>query len=144
MNTVNLKVAYEHKWIHHPLRIKWFVDQQVMQDDISGNQQIIFEKNLSLDNGFHTFGFEISKKNNKHTKIDNQKKIIKDTIIQIKDIRFDDISVMQLVKNKKDFYQFVGHNSDHKIEQSDIFGYNGTMTIQFQMPIYQWLLEKLF
>ena len=144
MNKLNLKIVYQHVWIDHPLHIKWFVDKQVLHDDISGNASVNFEKNLSLNDGFHTLGFEISKKTNKNTKLDNQHKIIKDTIIEIKDIRFDDISVMQLVMYTKDFFQFVGQNSNHKIERANMFGYNGTMTIQFQIPIYQWLVEKLF
>ena len=139
----NIKLNYNHVWIDHPLFVKLLVNDRVLNFDISGETNKNIQKRLNLDNGSHELKIQITGKNDQNTKLDNQAKIVQDSFIEITDLQFNNVSVLHMLKNETNFGVFNATNNEI-ITKTSIFGYNGTLTIPFKVPIYNWLLELVF
>ncbi len=142
-NEVKIKLNYNHIWIDHPLFVKLLVNDRVLNFDISGEPNKNIEKKLNLDNELHELKIQITGKNDQNTSIDQQGKIIQDSFIEITDLQFDNISVLNMLKNETNFGVFVS-NDQNILTKTANFGYNGTLTIPFKVPIYNWLLGLVF
>ena len=100
-NEVKIKLNYNHIWIDHPLFVKLLVNDRVLNFDISGEPNKNIEKKLNLDNELHELKIQITGKNDQNTSIDQQGKIIQDSFIEITDLQFDNISVLNMLKKMK-------------------------------------------
>lgn len=139
----NIKLNYNHVWIDHPLFVKLLVNDRVLNFDISGQPNKNIQKRLNLHNGSHELKIQITGKDDQNTKLDNQAKIVQDSFIEITDLQFNNVSVLHMLKNETNFGVFNATNNEI-ITKTSIFGYNGTLTIPFKVPIYNWLLELVF
>lgn len=140
----NIKINYEHVWFDHPLFIKFFINDRLVHADISGQSTVNVEKLINLQDDSHDFRMEITGKNVENTKLDDQSNIVQDSYVEILDLQFNDISVVNMLKNVENFGLFVSDDSKHKITQTSTFGFNGVLNIRFKVPIYNWLLELMF
>jgi hypothetical protein len=83
-------------------------------------------------------------KKQEDTKVDESGNIINDSIIDIKNISFDDIEIDQLVYGLSEYI----HDSNGTSEKSSHkfyghMGCNGYVELKFSCPIYLWLLENM-
>jgi len=137
---------YDHHWIHHPLVIKFLVDDTIIHIDVNGNSSNKFNKTVVVDHSednMHKFSIEISAKTNENVILDDNKNAIKDTVLTIKDLQFDQISIASMLSSGN-FAEFYVHDTGKVKTNSLILAENGILHFSFSVPINQWLLEKLF
>jgi len=86
----------------------------------------------------------ISGKTQDHTKIDEQGNIVKDVVVNIKNVTIDGIDISQLF-NEKTVYTHDFNGTQPEVEDSfyGAAGCNGTVSLKFTTPIYLWLLENM-
>lgn len=140
----NIKINYTHVWVDHPLYVKLMVNDRLLNFDVSGNQDKNIDKDFNLDDNEYEFKMQITGKNNKNTLVDHQGIIVEDSFIKITDLQFNNISVLNMLENQKNFGVFVSDDPKNRIAQTSKFGHNGILIIPFKVPIYNWLLDRMF
>lgn len=122
----------------------WIDQQQIFSTNhVESPQVIIYNLDESQDQ--HQIQFILKNKKPEHTVIDEHQKIIKDAVVNISQIEFDEIDVSQLIHQYAEYRH--SQNTDFASTISEdfygIMGCNGTVTMQFTTPIYVWLLENM-
>jgi len=131
-------------WDKLPQFSVWLDDDVIVQSEISQNPQIVnFER--SVDIGYHTLKIRLENKTPQDTVIEDGK-IVKDLLLNINDIKIEDISLGNLLWTadyKLDQKQtFNGQEIDH-LDNCVNLGWNGTYMLTFTSPFYLWLLENI-
>lgn len=96
------------------------------------------------DDGEHELKFVLKNKLPEHTKIDADNNIVKDAVLTIANLKFDDVDLgHMLTKLAVYHHDYNGTTSvaEHKF-YSDM-GCNGHVSLKFTAPIYLWLLENM-
>jgi hypothetical protein len=96
------------------------------------------------DDGEYELKFLLKNKKDSDTTVDELGNILHDSLINISNIKVDDIEVNQLM------YHLVTYTHDNNghgpVTENKFFGTlgcNGTATLKFTTPIYLWLLENM-
>lgn len=71
------------------------------------------------------------------TKIDEDGNILEDRAIIIKDIVINDVSIVEYIQ------QWPLIDDAGKSHTTTYIGFNGTMTIPFRCPVYDWIIDNL-
>jgi hypothetical protein len=88
--------------------------------------------------------FELMGKMPWHTQIDNNGNIIQDCLVHVYDIKFDDISIDELMfKLAKYHHDFNGTKEAVVDSFFGELGCNGIVRFEFDSPVYIWLLENM-
>ncbi len=92
----------------------------------------------------HCLEIQLTGKTDQHTVLDAQGNIVSDQVIQLDQFRLDDIELDQLVWQHATYQ----HNQNGHADLSQhgfygVMGCNGTVTFEFDSPVYLWLLENL-
>ena len=139
---IRLKFAYTHHWIDHPLRIILYIDDRPINIDFGSNKsEVVVDKKIAIDSGEHTMKLQISNKNEANTKVNSLNEVIDDYVVKIKEVCIDDINLMSIITEEGVFNN--DQTSEPLTKITDL-GHNGTWELQFKVPTYDWLLEKLF
>jgi hypothetical protein len=90
-----------------------------------------------------TITFKMSKKLPSHTLLDAQGNIVSDCAVLIESISFDDIDVTDVYCQGASCYQHDtnGQTSMAVDEFYGFMGYNGSVNIDFDLPIYTWFFK---
>lgn len=144
MEKVKLKFEYEHVWIDHPLRLITKINDRTLNIDVTGQKQIVIDKELDLPDGDHIFKFEIEFKNESNTKVDGNNNVIEDTLATIKSLQLNDIELLPLIYHGNIQKYYINNQKDNTLEKVLELGFNGTWEFKFKTPVYDWLLESLF
>ena len=92
----------------------------------------------------HRMVFEMSGKTLDHTRVDENNNITADTLLNITDMRFDDINLDQVIYEKAQYqHDFNGHGPKTTEKFFGHMGCNGCVTLEFSTPIYLWILENM-
>jgi len=123
----------------------WLDDQQLFNENHVTNS-MIFDHNLSDDEGEHTLKFVLKNKSQEHTTIDSDGKILSDARLTVQDLAFDEIALGHLFST----HAVYTHNQNTNLATNNIqekfygeMGCNGTVELKFNTPVYLWLLEHL-
>lgn len=121
----------------------WLDDTKFFDQPISkGTHKVIhtFEE----DENHHQFKIVLKDKKESHTTVDQNGTILDDAIIDVKNIFFDNINVdnmmIDLAKYSHDT-NGTQDTKDHKFYGH--LGCNGTVSLDFYLPFYMWLLENM-
>jgi hypothetical protein len=132
-------------WGKLPQFSVWIDDQVAIQSEISKEPHIVeFQRRLS--EGPHTLKIRLENKDNSDTVKDETGEIVKDMLLNIKDIRINDVSlghILWLSDYTLDHPQEYQGKTITKLDNCVNLGWNGTYTLNFNSPFYIWLLEKL-
>ena len=94
--------------------------------------------------GPHELRFVMKNKTTEHTVIDSEGAIVKDAVITINDVAFDDIKLAQVFI---DYAEYTHNFNGTKLSTVDKFygqmGCNGAVSLKFATPVYLWLLENM-
>jgi hypothetical protein len=100
--------------------------------------------NLDDAEGTHELRMVLKNKQPEHTQIDSNGHIVSDARIMISQVMFDQIDLSQiLVDNAVYQHNFNGHSDPVQESFYGEMGCNGTVSLQFNTPVYVWLLEKM-
>jgi hypothetical protein len=79
-----------------------------------------------------------------HTKVDEQGNIVQDAVLKIDGVKFDDIEIDQLLSEQAVYqHDFNGNGPQVQEKFYGAMGCCGRVTLQFESPVYLWLLENL-
>lgn len=114
-------------------------DQPISQDTITVNHK--FDDTIEQA---HLLEFELSGKQPHHTVLDTNNNIIKDLLLTINNIHFDDISLDETVF-KLGQYMHTFNDTKEPVCQNfyGSMGCNGVLSFEFASPVYIWLLENM-
>lgn len=126
-HSVNFSVTYTHNWIKHPLYLEILVNDHSINLDVSGHTHNTLNKKVILAK-HNVIKFRLFNKDNDNTVVNESGEIVEDSFIILQKLIIDEIDFTQILK------------------RSAITGlYKNSITeFAFDMPIQQWLLEKLF
>ena len=105
---------------------------------------ISFEHTLSDNDGEHELRIVMKHKTSDHTELDDAGNIIRDAMLSISDIKFDEIALGQVLLNKAVYtHDFNGSQPPVDDKFFGDLGCNGTVSLKFTTPAYLWLLENM-
>ena len=79
-----------------------------------------------------------------HTQLDAAGNITSDRVIEISDVAIDDIELGIVFQNLSRYTHDFNGTADKTTEQFfGIMGCNGNVELEFDSPVYQWLLENM-
>lgn len=88
----------------------------------------------------------MSGKNSKHTKVDNEGKIISDIFFTINRLEFEELDMKELFclgRRSRHRHSFNSTQPEFDDEFYGEIGCNGTVFMPFSTPIYLWLLDNI-
>ena len=142
MEKLKFKIALESEWFNHPPNLRVSINNDTLIDGTLREPTII-EREIELEDDHpHTLNFTLHNKS-KYDTILKDGKIVKDTLVKIKQLEIDDIDIMTMLSLNIDNFYYIHDGSDEKHTFYDTMGVNGTATIEFTTPFYVWLLENL-
>jgi hypothetical protein len=139
MEKINFYLEYSHKWIDHPLTFTIHFDDRLIHVD-QGHAYNTINKKVVLSEGDHLLKFTIDNKNEANTTVDQNKKILDDSLITIENFKFNDLDLTSLLIEKS-VYKTI---SNGVLSQTNVLGLNGTLSFALKVPIYDWLLENYY
>lgn len=98
----------------------------------------------NADDGKHVLRFVMKNKTLSHTQIDATGNIVKDAVITITNLTFDEIALGHAFIELAEYtHDFNGTRAITTDKFYGVMGCNGTLSLGFTTPIYLWLLEKM-
>jgi hypothetical protein len=121
----------------------WIDDTEIFScDHVQQAQTITFD--LSDDDGEHELRFVLKNKTGEHTQIDQTGTIVKDAVLTVDNLIFDEINLGQLFYEHAVYtHNFNGSSAETHAKFYGNLGCNGTVSVKFSTPIYIWLLENM-
>lgn len=97
-----------------------------------------------VDGADHELMFVLKNKTQSHTIIDELGNIVKDSVVEIKNIKFDEIELGHMFYEQAIYrHNFNGNGVDTEEKFYGTMGCNGSVVLNFSTPMYLWLLEHL-
>jgi hypothetical protein len=125
------------------LRLRLELDDQVFFDGDPydhGQCSILFDD----DEREHLLVFTLAGKSPEHTKISTDGLIMEDLVVEISDISFDDIQLGHTFTSLAVYtHDWNGTGATTTQPFYSTMGCNGTVSLEFNTPVYLWLLEHM-
>jgi len=128
-----------------PLGFEVWVDGVLQQniDCIVGPTSISVDVE-DADGADHELMFVLKNKTQAHTVIDELGNIAKDSVVEIKNIKFDEIELGHMFYEQAVYrHNFNGNGVDTEEKFYGTMGCNGSVVLKFTTPMYLWLLENM-
>ena len=121
----------------------WLDDTKIFDGQIVEPRHIEYRFNDDIECE-HELKFVLKNKTDQHTTVDDAGNIVSDSLIQINNLRFDDIELGYIFTQLNQYQHNNNGNTDWVVEKcyGDL-GCNGTVSLKFTTPIYLWLLENM-
>jgi hypothetical protein len=111
-------------------------------DHVQQAQTVTFD--LSDDDGDHELRFVLKNKTREHTQIDQIGTIVKDAVLVVDNLKFDEINLGPLFYEHAVYtHNFNGSAAEIQDKFYGTMGCNGTVSLKFSTPVYLWLLENM-
>lgn len=142
--SVDINIVLSGTFWKTPPRAKTYINDILIFDDLVIDKKIISWSG-KLSDGIHKLTIELYGKDKYQTVLENGK-IIKDQLLNIEEISFDDIDIEHLKHSLSNYYP------DKEVYKNEVpllvkncvnLGYNGKWELEFKIPIYIWLLENI-
>ena len=103
-----------------------------------------FSHEIPDDDGEHELRIVMKHKITEHTELDNTGNIVRDVMLTISDIKFDDIDLGKIFFEKSIYtHDFNGSQPTVHDQFFGNMGCNGTVNLKFSTPVYIWLLDNM-
>jgi hypothetical protein len=114
----------------------------VYQDTVSGSADINCE--ISQNLATHELNITMSGKTSDHTQIDSNNTIVADETMQFTNFKMAGVDINQIVYENA-VYQHQYNSNGPTIQDKfyGIMGCNGTVTLTFSTPLYEWIVDRL-
>ena len=127
-----------------PLGLEIWLDGEQIQDINPVDRLEHIEFTVKDADGEHELSFKLKNKLPEHTKINDDREIIRDATIKIDNVEFDDIPLGQVLTRLAEYQH--DHNGTGPMSTNKFYGEigcNGQVTLKFSTPIYLWMLDHM-
>lgn len=140
--SIDILITLSSSFWKDPPRAKVYLNKDLIFDDkISQKTDVKWVGNLS--EGKHKLTIELLDKDKYQTIIEDNK-IVKDQLLNIDAILFDEIDIGNLRYTLSNYYPNKEYKDTPLLVKSCInLGWNGRWELEFTTPIYIWLLENI-
>lgn len=128
-----------------PLGLEVWVDDKLLQtiDHVTGPATISAEIE-DVDDVEHELKFVLKNKTQAHTTVDESGNIVRDSVLEIKNLKFDDIELGHTFYEQTVYcHNFNGTGPETQDKFFGTMGCNGVVVLKFTTPVYLWLLENM-
>lgn len=127
-----------------PLGLEIWIDNICLLDLDHVVQEQVFETDVLDIEGDHELRLVLKNKQPEHTTISDQGQIVKDAVLYVKNIKFEDVELGKIMSDLAVYtHNFNGTGQKTQTQFYDVLGCNGTVSLKFVSPIYIWLLENM-
>jgi len=92
----------------------------------------------------HELKFVLKNKTTGHTKVDEVGNILYDAVVEVKNLKFDEIELGHMFYEQAVYrHDFNGNGPATEEKFYGTMGCNGTASLKFTTPMYLWLLENM-
>ena len=108
-------------------------------------KQIEFDIDDEIENVQHVVSITLKNKTTTHTCVDENNNILSDSLIEISQIKFDDVEIDQLFFDRCKYFHSSNQINGTIINDEfyGLMGCNGTVEFCFTTPSYIWMLENM-
>jgi len=144
MDTIQIRFIVDNQSDSDNLGLECWFDDSMFQDICVQPGKTIVTHEFTEDDSQHSLRFVLKNKTEEHTKLDEKGNIIKDAIISIQDVHFDEIEMNQILIDHCVYTHNFNNTKDTVHEKFyGQLGCNGTVEFKFNSPFYMWLLENM-
>lgn len=128
----------------HELGITVWLDDQPIYQTQHVHELIHVEHAVDDTPGQHELRIELHGKTADHTELDDQGNIVKDSMLCVLNFNIDGVDIHQQFLDKTTYtHNFNGTQSMTQAKFYGNMGCNGTVSLNFSTPLYEWLLENM-
>lgn len=139
---IDIKITLSSTYWNNPPKAKVLLNENLIFDGIITELKVI-EYSCLLNEGSHKIIVELYDKDKYQTVLENGK-IIKDQLLNINNITFDEIDIGHLIWTKSNYYPTIKDPlQEYPFKNCVNLGWNGAWEFEFTTPIYIWLLENI-
>jgi hypothetical protein len=144
-STLSITADVDTNSADNPVGLEVWLDNKLLQDidPVVGGTAI----NIDVDDEDeldHELKFVLKNKTQDHTEIDEVGNILKDSIVTIKNLKFDNIELGHMFFEQAVYcHDFNGNGPAIEEKFYGTMGCNGTVVLKFTTPVYLWLLENM-
>ena len=126
-----------------PLGTEVWIDTTCVVNVEHVDRIVHFSHVLDDDDGNHELRIVMKHKTPDHTELDDAGNIIRDAMLTVSDLKFDEIELGQiLLKHAVYTHDFNGSQASVNDQFFGNMGCNGTVSLKFSTPAYLWMLEN--
>jgi hypothetical protein len=143
LEQIDIAISLSSTFWKDPPRTKVYINSDLIFDD-KITQPTDVKWTGSLPEGKHKLTIELLDKNKYQTIVENDK-IVKDQMLNIDAVSFDEIDIGYLKHSISKYYpDQIQHNGAPLLVNDCVnLGWNGKWDIEFTTPVYIWLLENI-
>ena len=127
------------------LGFEFWIDDVLVTDinSVEGLQHLKYS--VPEDGNQHQLKFVLKNKNWDHTILDDDGNIVKDAVLSITNINFDNIELGIVFSELAEYHHQRNDPAGEKVVDKfyNELGCNGYVVLNFSTPIYLWLLENM-
>jgi hypothetical protein len=144
-NTFSITADVNTNSADKPLRLEVWVDDKLLQCiDSVVEPAVISVEVEDADDVEHELKFVLKNKTQEHTTVDESGNILKDSVVNIENIKFDEIELGHMFYEQAVYnHNFNGNGPDTEDKFYGTMGCNGSVVLKFTTPMYLWLLENM-
>lgn len=122
----------------------WINDSKLFDQESLTSAQDVALAWPDQDDQICTLKFVLKNKQDSHTVIDSTNRIVSDSLIEINNVKLDEVCVDKIMHTRAQYqHNFNGNGQETTQKFYGAMGCNGTVSLQFTTPIYIWLLENI-
>ena len=107
-------------------------------------ESVYFRHDFEDNDAEHCLRFVLKNKQTEHTTVDDQGEIVKDARLSVTELAFDEIELKYMLSELAVYTHDFNGTADVKQDRFyNELGCNGTVSLNFNTPIYLWLLEHM-
>ena len=143
-NTTTISGSIDSSDKKIPLGTEVWIDDICVINVDHVDRIVHFSQEISDNDAEHELRIVMKHKTSDHTELDDAGNIIRDAMLSISDIKFDEIDLGQLFLTKTVYtHDFNGSQPTVDDKFFGEMGCNGTVSLKFSTPAYLWLLENM-
>jgi hypothetical protein len=127
-----------------PLGTEVWIDHTCVVNVEHVDRVICFSHQLPDDDGEHELRIVMKHKTADHTDVDDSGEIVRDAVLSISDIKFNDIELGYTFLEKTVYtHDFNGSGNSIDDRFFGNMGCNGTLSLKFSTPVHLWMLDNM-
>ena len=127
-----------------PLGTEVWIDNTCVINVEHVDRIVHFSHVLAEDDAEHELRIVMKHKTPDHTELDDSGAIVRDAVLMVSDIKFDEIALGQVFLEQAVYiHDFNGSQPPIQDKLYGDMGCNGTVSLKFTAPTYLWLLENM-